>query len=485
MQVSPGGGREPSPRVRASDLWLKVALKRALSGRARLVSALCASLWAALPGAVHAHEPWLLHLEATLGTPVAQPQRDWYGVGGGLAAGLTKPLLPWFALEAQLRGALFLDGDQPKNAGVKDPGNGTLNSASVGFQLRLPDGTPRRGTGPWLGAMVGIGITGKDPRATWEAGLGYGFALNETLALGPVLRYVQVVQPNDGLSGADARILLAGLRMSLFDQRPAVNEPRPTARDHDGDGIPDTRDKCVDVPEDRDGFQDEDGCPEADNDGDGIPDDKDGCPNIAEDKDGFQDEDGCADEDNDRDGILDKDDQCPLEPETLNGERDDDGCPDQGLIVMNDDRVMLQERLLFDTNSARIKKTAEPILRAIVKLQSQHPEWTKVRIEGHADQRGDGSLNQELSERRATAAREALVSLGVPADLIVAEGFGSSRLINHEDSEEAYGRNRRVEFVVIARRENASAPMFTPTTPPTAPPATPPAAPARKPKGKP
>jgi outer membrane protein OmpA-like peptidoglycan-associated protein len=428
--------------------------------------ALCVLLWGTRPSFAHAHEPWLLHLEATLGTPVANPQRDWFGIGGGLAAGVTKPLAPWFALEAQLRGALFLEGDQPKNAGVKDPGNGTLNSASLGFQLRLPDGTQRRGTGPWLGAMVGIGITGKDPRALWEAGLGYGFGVSETIALGPVVRYVQVIQPNEGLSGADARIILAGLRMSFFDHRPESNEPRPTAQDHDGDGILDTNDKCPDVPEDHDGFQDDDGCPEADNDGDGIPDEKDGCPNIAEDKDGFQDEDGCADEDNDHDGILDKDDQCPLEPETVNGERDDDGCPDQGLIVMQDDRVRLEEKLLFDTNSARIKKSAEPILRAIVKLQSQHPEWMRVRIEGHADERGDARFNQELSERRATSAREALVSLGVPAEMIVAQGLGSSQPLMTGDTPEALSKNRRVEFVVIARHENASAPMFTPTTPP-------------------
>ncbi|HEY6877112.1 MAG TPA: OmpA family protein [Polyangiales bacterium] len=424
-----------------------------------------------------AHEPWMLHLEGTLGTPVANPQRDWYGLGGGLAAGVTKPLVPWFALEAQLRGALFLDGDKPKNAGVKDPELGTLNTASLGFQLRLPDGTERRGTGPWAGAMAGVGITGKEVRATWEAGVGYGFALGDTVALGPVLRYVQVIQPNGGLDGADARIFLAGLRVTLFDHGPDQPALRPTASDRDGDGIADTADKCVDVPEDRDGFQDDDGCPEDDNDGDGIPDASDGCPSIAEDKDGFQDEDGCAEEDNDRDGVLDKDDQCPLEPETLNGERDDDGCPDQGLIVMQDDRVLLQERLLFDTNSARIKKSAEPILRAIVKLQSQHPEWTKVRIEGHADQRGDTKFNQELSERRATAAREALISLGVPEELIVAEGYGANKLLSSDESSEAYSKNRRVEFVVIARRENASAPMFTPTTPP--------AAPAKKSGGKP
>ena len=98
--------------------------------------------------------------------------------------------------------------------------------------------------------------------------------------------------------------------------------------DNDGDGIPDHEDQCPNDPEDKDGFQDTDGCPEHDNDSDGIPDSLDRCPNEAEDKDGFEDDDGCPDPDNDGDGIPDKDDKCPNDPETVNGFEDEDGCPD-------------------------------------------------------------------------------------------------------------------------------------------------------------
>jgi outer membrane protein OmpA-like peptidoglycan-associated protein len=87
-------------------------------------------------------------------------------------------------------------------------------------------------------------------------------------------------------------------------------------------------DKCPNVPEDIDGFQDEDGCPDPDNDGDGIPDAKDQCPNVREDFDGFQDIDGCPDYDNDRDGVPDSVDKCPNDPEDLDGSQDKDGCPD-------------------------------------------------------------------------------------------------------------------------------------------------------------
>jgi outer membrane protein OmpA-like peptidoglycan-associated protein len=98
--------------------------------------------------------------------------------------------------------------------------------------------------------------------------------------------------------------------------------------DNDKDGIPDIQDKCVNVPEDRDGFQDGDGCPDPDNDMDGIPDDKDKCPNDPEDKDGFQDNDGCPDPDNDNDGVIDTQDKCPDAAEDKDGFEDNDGCPD-------------------------------------------------------------------------------------------------------------------------------------------------------------
>lgn len=405
-----------------------------------------------------------MSVEALGGAPVSAPQRDWFGGGGSLAVDVGRPLAPWLLLEGRLRTALFLDGDPPADPGTKDPGMATLNSATAGIVLRLPDGSVRRAIGPWAGASVGAGFTGKEVRATWEAGVGYGFAVGKRLALGPVARFVQVVQPSDGINDSDARILLVGARLSLLD----ASEPEPP-KDRDHDGVLDEQDRCADVAEDKDGFQDEDGCPEADNDRDGIPDETDGCPNIPEDKDGFQDGDGCVDEDNDRDGVLDKDDQCPLEPETLNGERDDDGCPDEGLIEMRDDRVVLEERVLFDINSARIKRSGEPVLRAIIKLQKQHPEWRKMRVEGHADARGDTVFNEQLSARRATAVREALIEMGMDPELVVAEGFGATQLRSTDTTEEGHRLNRRVEFVVVARHENASAPLLTPLTPSTAP----------------
>jgi outer membrane protein OmpA-like peptidoglycan-associated protein len=102
----------------------------------------------------------------------------------------------------------------------------------------------------------------------------------------------------------------------------------PDFRDTDGDGLYDQDDQCPSQAEDKDAFQDGDGCPDVDNDEDLIPDLQDRCPNEAEDKDTFQDDDGCPEPDNDKDGILDIKDACPFKPETINGYSDEDGCPD-------------------------------------------------------------------------------------------------------------------------------------------------------------
>lgn len=137
--------------------------------------------------------------------------------------------------------------------------------------------------------------------------------------------------------------LIGGAELPLSD---AIGAPRvrgvlalsyaPRVIDTDQDGIPDEKDQCVELAEDRDRFEDEDGCPDFDNDDDGVPDEQDKCPAEKEDADGFQDEDGCLDPDNDHDGVPDQEDQCPLEPGPATGSTP--GCPlkDRDLDGVND-----------------------------------------------------------------------------------------------------------------------------------------------------
>ena len=128
----------------------------------------------------------------------------------------------------------------------------------------------------------------------------------------------------------------------------------PNIGDRDGDGIKDDVDNCPGEAEDKDGFEDEDGCPDPDNDRDGIPDEDDECPNDAEDFDGWQDEDGCPEDndfDRDGDGIKDDVDNCPDDPEDKDGFEDDDGCPDldnDGDGILDEDDLCPNEAEDFD-----------------------------------------------------------------------------------------------------------------------------------------
>jgi|GEM_PF-258842 len=115
----------------------------------------------------------------------------------------------------------------------------------------------------------------------------------------------------------------------------------PREYDRDGDGLLDRVDACPDEPEDKDQFEDSDGCPDPDNDRDGILDVEDQCPLAPEDRDAFKDDDGCPDPDNDDDGHLDVTDGCPNEPEDYDSWVDGDGCPDpdndgDGILDVND-----------------------------------------------------------------------------------------------------------------------------------------------------
>ena len=221
--------------------------------------------------------------------------------------------------------------------------------------------------------------------------------------------------------------------------------------DKDGDGIPDEKDQCPNDREDKDGFEDADGCPDLDNDRDGIPDTADKCTNQPEDFDKFQDNDGCPEPDNDNDGIPDIKDKCPNEPEDFDGDQDDDGCPDlYKSIVIKEDKIELKQKIFFAFNKAKIMPQSFAMLEEVGAALKDHSK-IKVRIEGHTDSKGRDKYNLKLSDLRAKAVRDFMVNQGVTPDRMVAIGFGESRPIADNDTEEGRDMNRRVEFVILER----------------------------------
>jgi len=162
--------------------------------------------------------------------------------------------------------------------------------------------------------------------------------------------------------------------------------------DADGDGIDDDADQCPKQPEDMDGFKDEDGCPDPDNDNDGLPDDKDECPLKAEDADGFEDLDGCPDLDNDGDGILDTDDKCP----NIKGFPETNGCPRTKEIKRG---KLILTGVNFQSGKAILTQNSFKILDQVYESLF---EWTKVKLEiqGYTDSQGSYEYNKRLSQNR-------------------------------------------------------------------------------------
>lgn len=225
----------------------------------------------------------------------------------------------------------------------------------------------------------------------------------------------------------------------------------PGPDDKDGDGITDDVDKCPEEPEDKDEFEDEDGCPDVDNDKDEILDVNDKCPMDPEDKDEFEDEDGCPDPDNDGDGFLDVDDKCPNEPETINGNKDDDGCPDRGRtkVILKKEKIEILEKVYFDTAKAKIKSRSFNLLRQVAAVMKSYKDITKVDIEGHTDSRGRDTYNKDLSERRAKSVRDFLINEGVPPERLDSHGYGEEQPIASNDTSAGREENRRVEFRIV------------------------------------
>lgn len=236
--------------------------------------------------------------------------------------------------------------------------------------------------------------------------------------------------------------------------------------DRDRDTVVDDRDPCPDAP----GTPENGGCP--DGDGDGLIDGVDACPNVAGpaerkgcppppdgDKDGVEDSadlcpdragdikwQGCGDKDND--GVPDNLDKCPTELETVNGIDDGDGCPDQGKVIVKGGRIETLEPVLFDGGKATIKRESNDVLDQIAQVLNAHAE-IKLSVEGHTDSDGSAEKNLDLSERRAGAVVDALVSRGVDTSRMTSVGFGDMRPLTSNMTRRGKAQNRRVELVIV------------------------------------
>jgi outer membrane protein OmpA-like peptidoglycan-associated protein len=287
---------------------------------------------------------------------------------------------------------------------------------------------------------MAVGKMNLDPKKQWWAQAGIGTRL-----------FV------DGYGSPDLRILASvGYWFTLKDKAPPSEPPKyvfenskvEKEADRDGDGYPDSIDKCPDIKEDKREPNPTDGCPaDADRDGDGIPDSVDACPDVKEDKDGIADADGCPEDDADSDGIADGKDKCPMNPGLESKIAEKNGCP--SLTRFNDDgEIQLLEPIQFDTGKSTIKPVSFPILDEVVALMKARKDL-KVGVYGHTDSVGKDDMNLTLSKNRAAACVKYLVEHGIAGSRLQSEGFGETKPLTTNDTAEGRAKNRRTEFKVL------------------------------------
>jgi OmpA-OmpF porin, OOP family len=184
-----------------------------------------------------------------------------------------------------------------------------------------------------------------------------------------------------------------------------------------------------------------------DTDGDGIPDDIDRCPLDPEDKDGFQDEDGCPDPDNDGDGIVDAMDACPNNP----GPLENRGCPVQKytLVEVKKGRIEIRQQVKFATGKFAILPASFGLLDQVVQVLIDNPGM-RIRIEGHTDSVGREKMNLALSQKRADSVKGYLIKKGIELKRLQSRGFGPTRPIASNKTEKGRAQNRRTDFVIVS-----------------------------------
>jgi OmpA-OmpF porin, OOP family len=220
--------------------------------------------------------------------------------------------------------------------------------------------------------------------------------------------------------------------------------------DRDNDGVPDAADACPDLPGVKSADARKNGCP-SDRDGDGIVDAQDACRDLAGETSTDPLRNGCP-SDRDGDGISDKEDACPDAEGPADPDPTHNGCP---LARIEEGEIKITEQVQFKTDSSELLRDSDTTLLAVATILKAHPEIAKIRIEGHADSRGKEEHNRELGYHRAFAVEKWLVKFGIAGTRLESRGYGTSRPIASNATEEGREKNRRVEFHITSTTKPA------------------------------
>lgn len=223
-------------------------------------------------------------------------------------------------------------------------------------------------------------------------------------------------------------------------------------KDTDEDGVFDPVDVCPEVKGAASQDPRKNGCP-GDRDSDGVIDVADACPDVAGPKSADAKYNGCPD-DPDGDGIKAAKDACPSEKGPANPDPAQNGCPVLARVI--DNEIVIKQQVQFQVYGSSRGETVDPVsndlMNEIRDVLNQHPEITRVEVQGHTDDSGNDRFNQHLSEERAQAVRQWLLDAGIPASKLVAKGYGYTKPLADNRIRQGRQQNRRVQFVIVERK---------------------------------
>src|SRR5262249_12871815 len=140
---------------------------------------------------------------------------------------------------------------------------------------------------------------------------------------------------------------------------------------------------------------------------------------------------------------------------------DEDGCPDEAdkkkLVVVKREKIEINDKIFFAYDSDRILPKSYDLLNNVGDVINQHTEIPAIFIEGHTDSDGPDDYNLQLSDRRAKSLRRSLIEHGVSDKRLKAKGFGETKPIASNDTEDGKAQNRRVEFTIIDQGPDTNA----------------------------
>jgi outer membrane protein OmpA-like peptidoglycan-associated protein len=122
-------------------------------------------------------------------------------------------------------------------------------------------------------------------------------------------------------------------------------------------------------------------------------------------------------------------------------------------VEVTADKIVIKDKIQFDTNKTTIKPESDDLLDEIVSVIKENAFIHKVSIEGHTDSDGSDSYNMKLSDGRAKSVMDYLVAHGIDAARLTSKGYGETKPIAKNDTDDGKEQNRRVEFLITEQDE--------------------------------